>query len=83
MIRNLMFLFIFLAPLALSAQERSKSTEQFVNEIDKKIPQLLHDFTVSLGQPSRSLKMVKLFYRRAMGFLILKKEVKVNTKDRF
>lgn len=37
---------MLLLPFDLSAQKESKSTEQFLEEIDLKIPQVLHDFNV-------------------------------------
>ena len=46
MMKNIIFLLLLWIPLALCAQEESKTAEQFVRELDQKIPRLLTDFTV-------------------------------------
>lgn len=82
MIRNLMFLIIFLTPIALCAQEESKTIEQFVSEIDKKIPQLLQDFTVP-GAAIAIIENGEIILQRGYGFSNIEKEIKVNGKTGF
>ncbi len=82
MFRNLMYLFVFLVPFALSAQEKPKSTEQFVSEIDKKIPQLLNDFSVP-GAAIAIIENGEIVLQKGYGFADIEKGVKVNTKTGF
>lgn len=82
MMRNLLFLFVFLVPFALNAQENSKSTEQFLSEIDKKIPQLLQDFLVP-GAAIGIIENGEIVLQKGYGFADVEKEVKVDTKTGF
>ena len=82
MIKNLMFLIVFFASIALSAQEKLKNIEYFVSEIDKKIPQLLHDFTVP-GAAIAIIENGEIVLQKGYGFADIEKEVKVNTKTGF
>ena len=46
MVKDLHFILILIIPFFLNAQDESKSSEQFLVEIDNKIPQLLADFSI-------------------------------------
>ncbi len=80
--RNLIFLFVLLLPIALNAQEESKSIEQFVGEIDKIIPQLLHDCSVP-GAAIALIENGEIVLQKGYGFSDVEKEVKVDTKTGF
>ena len=82
MLKNMMFLLVFLAPLALCAQETVKSTEQFVSEIDEKIPQMLHDFSIP-GAAIAIIENGEIVLQKGYGFADIEKEVKVTTKTGF
>ena len=82
MTRNLMFLLTLLLPFAISAQNESKSIEQFVNELDKKIPQVLNDFTVP-GVAIAIIENGEIVLQKSYGFSDVEKEVKVTTKTGF
>lgn len=82
MFRNLMFLIVFFAPFALSAQEQLKSIEQFVSELDAKIPQLLHDFSVP-GAAIAIIENGEIVLQKGYGFADIEEEVKVTTKTGF
>ncbi len=80
--RNLMFLFVLLLPFALSAQEESKSIEQFVNELDKKIPQVLNDFTIP-GAAIAIIEDGEIVLQKGYGFSDIEKGTKVTKKTGF
>jgi CubicO group peptidase (beta-lactamase class C family) len=82
MVKNLLVLLALLVSVNLSAQEESRTTEQFVREIDKKIPQLLHDFTVP-GAAIAIIENGEIVLQKGYGFSDLEKEVKVNTETGF
>ncbi len=82
MIRNLLFLFAFLVSFALSAQENSKSVEQFLSEIDKKIPQLLHDFLVP-GTAIGIIENGEIVLQKGYGLADVEKGTKVTEKTGF
>ena len=46
MIKQLSLLAVLLLSFTLCAQKESKEIEQFVNDLDQRIPQLLDDFIV-------------------------------------
>ena len=81
--KHLILLFIFLIPFFGIAQEKeSKNIEQFVNEIDNKIPQLLHDFLVP-GAAIAIIEKGEIILQKGYGFADIEKEVKVTTKTGF
>lgn len=82
MVKNLIFLIALSVSVALSAQEESKSTEQFVSEIDKKIPQLLNDFLVP-GAAIAIIKNGEVILQKGYGISDIEKEVKVTSKTGF
>ena len=82
MVKNLLFFFALLVPMALSAQEESKSTEQFLKEIDQKVPQLLHDFSIP-GAAIAIIEDGEIVLQKGYGFADIEKELKVDTKTGF
>lgn len=82
MTKNLLLFFAFLLPVALSAQEKSKSTEQFLKEIDQKVPQLLHDFSIP-GAAIAIIENGEIVLQKGYGFSDIEKEVKVNVRTGF
>jgi len=77
-----MFLLIFLLPFAISAQNESKSIEQFVNELDKKIPKYLNNFSIP-GTAIAIIKDGEIVLQKGYGFADIEKEIKVNTQTGF
>ena len=80
--RQLMLLFAFLVPFVLNGQEKPKNIEQFVNEIDEKIPQLLNDFLV----PGAAIAIIdngEVILQKGYGFSDIEKETKVDLKTGF
>jgi len=82
MIKHLMHLVIFLLALTLCAQEKSKSFEQFVDQIDKKIPQILEDFSIP-GAAIAIFENGKIVLQQGYGFSDIEKGVKVNMQTGF
>lgn len=79
--KNLMFFISLFVSIALSAQE-SKSTEQFLKEIDQKIPQLLEDFLV----PGAAIGIIdngEIILQKGYGLADVEKGVEVDTKTGF
>ena len=82
MVKNLLFFFALLISMTASAQKEPKSTEQFINEIDKKIPQLLNDFLV----PGAAIAIIdngEIILQKGYGFADVEKGIKVNEKTGF
>ena len=76
---------LFLALLlsfTINAQKETKEIEQFVKEIDKKIPQLLHNFSIP-GAAIAIIENGEIVLQKGYGFADIEKEVKVNTKTGF
>lgn len=82
MIKNLTFLIVFLVPIALSAQEKPKSVEQFVEEIDKKIPQMLEDFSIP-GAAIAIIENGEIVLQKGYGFADIENGVKVDLQTGF
>lgn len=82
MFKNLIFLVVFLVPIALSAQEKSKSVEQFVEDIDKKIPQILEDFSIP-GAALAIIEKGEIVLQKGYGFADIEKGVKVDLQTGF
>ena len=82
MIRNLIFLVAFIGPSSVIGQETPKSVEQFVAEVNEKIPQLLADFAV----PGTAIAIIddgEVILQQGYGFADLAKEIKVTPKTGF
>ncbi|RMG24580.1 MAG: hypothetical protein D6730_12470 [Bacteroidetes bacterium] len=82
MAKNLLFCFALLVSYTLSAQKAYKSTEQFLEEIDQKIPQLLHDFSVP-GAAIAIIEDGEIVWQKGYGFADVEKGVRVNAKTGF
>lgn len=82
MIKNLIFLFLPLVPFTLSAQEESKSIEQFVNELNKKIPQVLNDFSIP-GAAIAIIEDGEIVLQKGYGYADIEKGTKVTMKTGF
>lgn len=75
-------LLLSLTSTTLAQENQEQSIEQFVSEIDKKMPQLLHDFTV----PGAAIAIIEngaIVLQKGYGFSDVENEVKVNTKTGF
>ena len=82
MFKNLIYLIVFLVTLVLSAQEKSKNAEQFAYKIDKKIPQMLEDFSI----PGAALAIIEngeIVLQKYYGFADIEKGIKVDTQTGF
>lgn len=82
MTKNLIFILIFLLPFTISAQNESKNIERFVNELDKKIPQALNDFSVP-GTAIAIIENGEIILQKGYGFADVEKKVQVTTKTGF
>ena len=82
MLRNLVFFIAFLATPFLLAQEAQYSTGQFIAEIDEKIPQLLHDFSIP-GAAFGLIENGEIITQKSYGFADLEKEIRVTPKTGF
>ena len=82
MVKNLLFFFALFVPVALIAQEESKSTEQFVEEIAQKVPQLLYDFSIP-GAAIAIIEDGEIVLQKGYGFADIEKGVKVTPKTGF
>lgn len=77
-----MLLVVFLVPTALGAQENPKSVEQFVEEIDEKIPQILEEFSIP-GAAIAIIKNGEIVLEKGYGFADIEKGVKVDLQTGF
>ena len=75
-------LLLSLTSTTLAQENQEQSTEQFVSEIDNKIPQLLHDFSVP-GAAIAIIENGEIVFQKGYGFSDIKKELKVDTKTGF
>ena len=82
MVKNLPFFFALLVPMALGAQKESKSTEQFLKEIDHKVPQLLHDFSIP-GAAIAIIEDGEIVLQKGYGFADVEKGTKITKKTGF
>ena len=82
MLKHLLLFIAFFLPISLLAQEESKSTTQFVRELDKKIPELLNDFTVP-GAAIAIIENGEIILQKGYGFSDIKKQEKVEIKTGF
>lgn len=82
MVKNLLFLLALFVSMGLSAQDESKTVEQFVSEIDQKIPQLLQDFSIP-GAALAILEDGEIVLQKCYGFADIEKGVKVDAKTGF
>ena len=77
-----MFLFALLISFGLAAQEKVKSTEQFVSDADKEIPRLLNDFSVP-GAAIAIIENGEVVLQKGYGYADAENKIKVNTNTGF
>ncbi len=82
MFNKLLFFFVVIIPITLNAQHDLKSTEQFVQELEKRIPQLLQDFSV----PGAAIAIIEngdVVLQKGYGLADVKNREKVTIKTGF
>ena len=82
MMRQLILLFVFLFPFSVCAQKNSKDIEQFVKELDQKIPQLLHDYIVP-GTAIAIIENGEIILQKGYGYSNFDKKTKVTKTTGF
>ncbi|MGB1032327.1 MAG: serine hydrolase, partial [Flavobacteriales bacterium] len=82
MVRNLIFLLVFCASLVSCAQGELTPSEKFANEMDSRVPQLLHDFNVP-GAAIAVIKNGEVILQKGYGYSNLENEVKVDVQTGF
>ena len=80
--KQLTLLLVLLISFSLSAQKNSKEIDQFVNELDQKIPQLLNDFIVP-GTAIAIIENGKIILQKGYGYSNVDKKTKVTTTTGF
>ena len=74
--KQLTLLLALLISFSLSAQKDSKEIDQFVNELDQKIPQLLNDFMVP-GTAIAIIENGEILLQKGYGYSDFEKKIKV------
>ena len=82
MIKQLTLILTLLLTFTLSAQKNSKEIDQFVKELDLKIPQLLNDFIVP-GTAIAIIENGEIILQKGYGYSNIEKETKVTTTTGF
>ena len=82
MTRIILFLVGLLIPFAHGAQEDLKSGEQFAQEIDQKIPQLMRDFSIP-GAAVAIFENGEIVLQKCYGFADVENRIKINAKTGF
>tara|TARA_R110000787_G_scaffold41071_13_gene101609 strand:+ start:5612 stop:7402 length:1791 start_codon:yes stop_codon:yes gene_type:complete len=82
MIKQLTLILTLLLTFTLSAQKNSKEIDQFVKELDLKIPQLLNDFIVP-GTAIAIIENGEIILQKGYGYSNIDKETKVTTTTGF
>ena len=90
MVKNLLLLFPLLISIALSVQTEHetkhkteyKTTQHFHEEIDKKIPQLLEDFSIS-GAAVAIIENGEVVLMKGYGYADIEKGIKVTEQTGF
>ena len=82
MTKQLIFLFVIFLPFFLIAQKESKDIEQFVYELDQKIPELLSDFIVP-GTAIAIIENGEIILQKGYGYSNIDKGTKVTTTTGF
>ena len=80
--KQLMLFFALLLTFTLNAQKESKEVEQFVIELDKKIPQLLNDFIVP-GTAIAIIENGEIILQKGYGYSNVDKKSKVTSTTGF
>jgi len=82
MIKQLTLLLALLLSFTISAQKETKEIEQFVNELDQKIPQLLNDFIVP-GTAIAIIENGEIILQKGYGYSNVDKGIKVTNTTGF
>lgn len=82
MAKQLLVLIVFLISFSITAQKESKEIEQFVKELDQKIPQLLNDFIVP-GTAIAIIENGEIILQKGYGYSNIETETKITTKTGF
>ncbi|HEX9827401.1 MAG TPA: serine hydrolase [Flavobacteriaceae bacterium] len=82
MIKQLTLLLTLILSFTLSAQKESKEIEQFVSELDQKIPQLLNDFIVP-GTAIAIIENGEIILQKGYGYSNIDKGIKVSNTTGF
>lgn len=82
MMKHLILLYLFLLPFFISAQKDSKEIEQFVKELDQKIPELLNDFIVP-GTAISIIENGEIILQKGYGYSNIDKGTKVTKTTGF
>lgn len=82
MIKQLSLLLVLLLSFTLNAQKESKEINQFVNELDQKIPQLLNDFIVP-GAAIAIIENGEIILQKGYGYSNSDKGTKVTNTTGF
>ncbi len=75
-------LLLSLTSTTLAQENQEQSIEQFVSEIDKKMPQLLQGFSVP-GAAIAIIENGEIVLQKGYGFSDIEKKTKVDTKTGF
>lgn len=82
MFKNLWFFFALLGSLTLNAQDGSKSTIQFLERLDQKIPNILEEFSI----PGTAIAIIdngEIVLQKGYGYADIEKGLKVSTQTGF
>jgi CubicO group peptidase (beta-lactamase class C family) len=82
MIKQLTLLLTLILSFTLNAQKESKEIEQFVSELDQKIPQLLNDFIVP-GTAIAIIENGEIILQKGYGYSNIDKGIKVSNTTGF
>lgn len=82
MIKQLIFLPILFLSFTLDAQKSSREIEQFVSELDQKIPQLLKDFIVP-GIAIAIIENDEIILQKGYGYANISQEISVTETTGF
>jgi CubicO group peptidase (beta-lactamase class C family) len=82
MIRQLLLPLVLLLSFILNAQKDSKEIEQFIGELNEKIPQLLNDFIVP-GVAIAIIENGEIIIQKGFGFSNIDEKTKVSTSTGF
>ena len=82
MVLRVLLIFLFLIPSILSSQDTRRSTDQFLQLLDDKIPQLLQEFSVP-GAAIAIIEDGQIVLQKGYGYANLEKGRMITTKTGF
>ena len=82
MIRYFTALILATISISLAAQEKTKSVDVFISELDKRIPQLLEDFIVP-GAAIAIFENGEIVLQKGYGYADIKNKIKVTSQTGF